>query len=159
MLNLKQSTGYFSCSKCEIKGESVKYGNGNHLIFRYSDQLVLRDRENYQNSLDSLTKGVLGKCILSDLKYYHPILCTKIDVMHSVFLGVVKNFLFYWFNSKVTNRYSLKNNLSNLSIKMNKIKPPNLISQAPRALEDFKIWRAHEFMNFILFFALPIFYE
>ncbi len=37
MLNMKSATGYFGCTQCEIEGTSVKFKNGNHLIFKYND--------------------------------------------------------------------------------------------------------------------------
>ncbi len=40
---------------------------------------------------------------------------------------------------------------------MSKCKPPQYVQQSPRNLKDFKKWRAHEFMNFMLYFAIPIF--
>ena len=36
--------------------------------------------------------------------------------------------------------------------------PPQYIPHAPRKFNDFKIWRAHEYMHFILHFAIPVFY-
>lgn len=44
-----------------------------------------------------------------------------------------------------------------LNIKLLSCKPPGYISQAPRSFETFHNWRAHEYMNFYLFFAIPVF--
>jgi hypothetical protein len=50
-----------------------------------------------------------------------------------------------------------KPKLNELNKKLSEMKPPNFIQQAPRKLEDYKNWRSHEFMNFFLFYALPLF--
>ena len=61
--------------------------------------------------------------------------------MHSVFLGVVKNLFYYLFEAASSNCYSLKNKLDNLNKKLSTTKPPNLVQQAPRKLEEYKKWR------------------
>ena len=33
ILNIKQSNGHFGCLKCYKEGQSVKYGNGSHIIY------------------------------------------------------------------------------------------------------------------------------
>ena len=155
MLNMKSSTGYFGCSKCEIEGESVQYNNGHHIVFKHGIH-ILRNESNYQENLMNLEKGVLGECVLSKLRFYHPITSNQIDVMHSIFLGVCKLFFSYWFCSSLKSNYCLKNQLDILNDKLLSIKPPNFVSQAPRRLEDFKNWMAHEFLNFFLFFSIPL---
>jgi hypothetical protein len=44
-----------------------------------------------------------------------------------------------------------------LNLNLSKCIPPQYVQQAPRNLNDYKKWRAHEFMNFMLYFAIPIF--
>ncbi len=42
-------------------------------------------------------------------------------------------------------------------LRLLRCRPPNYIQYAPRSLDEYKNWRSHEFMNFILFFAVPVF--
>ena len=101
--------------------------------------------------------GIKGECIFNNFKYYHPMLSTNIDVMHSIFLGIVKDLFYYWFEHPTASRYSLKNHLVELNERIFRCRPPQYVTQAPRKLDDFNNWRAHEFMNFILYFAIPVF--
>jgi hypothetical protein len=163
LLNMKLASSYYGCLKCDIKGESVVYGNGKHIIFNNNIISIDRTKENYQinvrtsNQTKKPSKGVKGRCLLSVLKYFEPIRCTNIDLMHSIYLGVCKMLFFYWFFAPMANKYSLKTKLNELNKKLSEMKPPNFIQQAPRKLEDYKNWRSHEFMNFFLFYALPLF--
>lgn len=79
--------------------------------------------------------------------------------MHTVFLGLVKDLFTYWFEHPLSSKYSLRNHLDELNDRLFKCKPPQYVQQAPRKLNDFNNWRAHEFMNFIIYFAIPIFYK
>ena len=163
ILNMKLASSYYGCLKCDIKGESVVYGNGKHIIFNNNRISADRTKENYQrnvitsNQYKKPSKGIKGRCLLSVLKYFEPIRCTNIDLMHSIYLGVCKMLFFYWFVAPMSNKFSLKSKLNELNKKLSEMKPPNFIQQAPRKLEDYKNWRSHEFMNFFLFFALPLF--
>ena len=79
--------------------------------------------------------------------------------MHSILLGVVKQLFYYWFSKPSSEKYSLINKMDRLEERMNRIRPPQFIQQAPRSLLDYKIWRAHEFLNFLMYFSIPTFYE
>ena len=34
ILKTKSASSYYGCIKCEIKGENVSYGHGNHRVFK-----------------------------------------------------------------------------------------------------------------------------
>jgi hypothetical protein len=121
MLNMKGSTGYFGCTQCEIEGESIQFQNGNHLIFKYTSKANLRTEQSYKDSLANLNNGVLGECILSKLRFYHPIKSNQIDVMHSICLGICKLFFVYWFNSCLVKSYCLKNHMDQKSKMVEKL--------------------------------------
>ena len=82
---------------------------------------------------------------------------TNIDLMHSVLLGFVKKIFIYWFDHPLNNAYSLKLKINLINEKLLSCTPQSYIPQAPRRIEDFHKWRAHEFLNFILYFAIPVF--
>ncbi len=128
-------------------------------MFPYKQAISLRSRENYETDLTKRTNGIKGPCFLNKLSDYHPILSTNIDFMHTVCLGVVKLLFSYWFDSTREKKYCLKNKLTLLNKKLKECRPPSYVSYRPRLLEDYKIWRAHEFMHFIIYFAIPVFYE
>jgi hypothetical protein len=92
------------------------------------------------------TRGVKGDCVLSETEYFHPIINTNIDVMHSVFLGVVKTLFEYWFDRSHI-KYSLKKKLRPLTqifLKLN-----HHLSFVLR-LEQFMIGETGELKNFFI---------
>lgn len=104
------------------------------------------------------TVGVKGWSILSHLSFYRPITSTCIDYMHSVLEGVIKNFFRYWILPKYSNsEFSLRNYISQIDKKLLKIKPPSFVPNAPRSIDEYNNWRAHEYLSFIFYYSLPIF--
>ena len=103
--------------------------------------------------------GVKGKCNLSHLKHYNPVSSTCIDYMHSILEGVVKNFFKFWFSSeyRISENFSLRKFIHIKDHKLLLIKPPSFVPNAPRSLGTWKQWRAHEFLAFILYYAIPVF--
>lgn len=91
------------------------------------------------------------------MKYFHPIENTCIDIMHSTYHGVIKELCLYWF--ELEGEFSLKSRFNEIDKRLIQIKPPNFIQTAPRSVSDYNIWRAHEYMNFILYYAFIVFYE
>ena len=163
MLMMINSTGYFGCLKCLHPGESVPYGEGFHIIYDPKNNFPKRNARIYTNDLlkallEAKTyNGIKNKCILSRLKFFKPIESTNIDSMHTIWLGFCKLHFQYLFGHKSTHNYSLKSNLVELNQRLLACKPPSFVTQAPRSLNTFHNWRAHEFMNFYLFFAIPTF--
>ena len=51
ILNMKSASSFFGCTKCRQKGKSNLYGNGQHVIFPYEDNVELRSKENYKVNL------------------------------------------------------------------------------------------------------------
>jgi hypothetical protein len=162
VLNMVQSNGKFGCLKCLQSGITVPYKKGHHHIYPFEPDLIdkpLRTPNNYNEDLTNKKNGVKGPCCLFYLRFYHPIFSTNIDVMHSILLGVVKQLFGYWFSKPSSENYSLINKTAELEERMSRIRPPQFIQQAPRRLLDYKLWRAHEFLNFLLYFSIPTFYE
>ncbi|CAF0975863.1 unnamed protein product [Brachionus calyciflorus] len=112
-------------------------------------KIVVQTREKFN--------GIKGKCPLDGLKYFNPVINTNIDGMHSIFLGVVKTLFSYWFDSPSEKRYSLKDKMNMIEENLSKIKPPGFIKTAPRSIYDWKLWRAYEFMSFLMNYSLIVF--
>ncbi len=161
ILNILNSTGYNSCLKCYQPGRSVNYGHGSHLIFDYNESQSsnLRSHSNYLEYIQNIQNGVKGNSWLGQFEYYETINSTNIDIMHSVFLGVIKDLFSYWFSSNQNEKYSLKHKINEINQRISTIRPVQYIQQPPRSVEEYKNWRAHEFMNFMIFFSIPVFYK
>ena len=94
---------------------------------------------------------------MSYFQFYQPLNNTNIDTMHSVFYGVIKGLFNYWFEIKC--EASLIRKIDEIDQKLLTMKPTCSVPHAPRSIKHWKIWKAHEFLSFILYFSLPVFYE
>jgi hypothetical protein len=117
--------------------QSVKFGNGSHIIYR-NDDYPSRTKKSYKDDLDAALrqrtkkknhKGVKGNSVLSRLRFYVVVLCTNIDVMHSVLLGIIKLLFFYWFSAPASRSYSLRHLLDELNERLLACKPPDFVAQ------------------------------
>jgi hypothetical protein len=100
----------------------------------------------------------MGPSILNYLKYYHPTKNTNNDYMHSILYGVVKLLFKYWFDKSKKGPYSLRSKVKLIDAKLKRIRPPNFIPNHPRPIETtWHLWRCHEFLAFILYYALIVF--
>jgi len=136
--------------------------DGTVRLFTYSEDLKLkRTEENYQQDLnltienisnkvkDPEVRGVKGPCILSTLKYFHPIRSHCIDYMHTVLEGVMKNFFKYWFDSAFTKApLSLRKYMKEIDNRLSLIKPPKFVPSTPRSIHSYIFWSAHEYLSF-----------
>ena len=119
---------------------------------------VLRNHSLYQQHLQDKTFGVKGPCILSHLKYFKPIESTCIDHMHSLFEGVCKNYFKYWFSSKFSSEaFSLRKYQHVVDERLLSIRPPKFVASTPRSVLLSKLWHAHEYVSFFLYYSLPVF--
>ena len=84
---------------------------------------------------------------------------TCIDYMHSILLGVVKTFFKYWFDGDIRKPYSLKKYMQVIDTRLLKLRPPNYVSNVPRSIYGWNKWRAHEYLSFLLYYSLPVFYK
>jgi hypothetical protein len=127
---------------------------------RDNDSYV-QDCFNFSNKNDS--HGVRGETLLSKLKYFKPTECTNIDYMHSILEGVVKRFFKFWFEVTVREEdqfdFSLKKHMNEIDSRLLNIRIPSFIPTTPRSIRDYKNWRAKEFLSFLIYYSLPIFYD
>jgi hypothetical protein len=101
--------------------------------------------------------GVKGSCCLSYLKYFRPVQSTCIDYMHSLLEGVIKTFFKYWFSSECSSYpCSVRKYLKEIDSRLCKIRPPKFVPSTPRSIYSHNIWRAHEYLSFMLYYALPV---
>lgn len=139
--------------------------HGLHQVYPYSKNNPtgrIRSVDSYANDLALClstkrpVNGIKGECLLSKLRFFHPTKSTSIDIMHSVYLGIVKKLFVYWFEHK-SKPYSLVPFIPEINSRLSKIRPASFITQASRTIDTFNNWRDHEFMNFALYFAVTTF--
>lgn len=150
MLNIIQHSGYYSCSKCSIQGKYIFH----KVVFPEIDSKLrtdfsfrLRLDKNHHHSHD--TSSI--ECLLKDCVSNVPI-----DIMHCVYLGVVKQLIKLWV-IKRKKPYSLsQKNISALSDNLLRIgrQLPSEFQRYPRPLKYLKYFKATEFRQLSLY-TLP----
>ena len=95
---------------------------------------------------------------MSKLKSFCPIRSTCIDYMHSLCEGVIKNFFNYWFEAgDFLGEHSLQKYMQEIERRLLIIKPPKFVPYTPRSIYSHNLWYAHKYLEFILYYALPVF--
>lgn len=81
-----------------------------------------------------------------------------IDAMHCVFLGVVKQLVALWFNSKHSGqRWYCGSNIAKVDKRLLEIKPPSVISRVPRSIEHhLKFWKGKVHETFYQHFLVGV---
>jgi hypothetical protein len=159
LLNFMQFNGSYGCHYCEHPGISVIKGDGHVRVFPIAFPIPpLRDSKTTLlhavaaiNSGEKHIYGVKGFSILSLIPEFDLINGTIPDIMHCVFLGIVKQFLTIWLDS-TGKPYSFM--AKHFDEALRDIKLPDEILRMYRSYEKYgKSWKASELRNFLLFFS------
>lgn len=144
-LNVKGHTGFYSCTKCTIKGKYINsricFPNTSYSLRTY-ELFAINAYKNFQT----------GYFILNNVSEFLPISNTPLDYMHLICLGVVKKLILLWIKGPLSIRLSRRsiNRISNLLILLRNTTPSDFVRK-PRSLKDVKQWKAIEFRNFLLY--------
>ena len=73
---------------------------------------------------------------------------TTVDYMHCVLLGVCRQLLKLWFNSKNSKEvWYIGNQIEELDSRLLNIQPPNEMKRTPRSIEStLKYWKSNEYV-------------
>jgi hypothetical protein len=161
--NMKQFNGQYGCSYCLHEGKTVPKGRGFARVYTqefhdsFSERThngMLADAEAAVNT-NACVNGVKGHSILSVLSNFDMVRCFFPDYMHAVLLGVVRQFVFLWFDStQHLKPHYLGRNINEIDTILTSIKPPSEIKRMPRSIEQRKYWKASEWRNFLLFYSV-----
>ena len=138
-------------------------------VYKYDKDLVdepKRTSDSYVIDLSTAIstnkpyRGIKGKSALSSLSdFENPLGSTNIDYMHSLLYGVVGKLFDLWFSPEFSKEeFSLYHHIGEIDKKLVGIKPNKSIPYAPRSISQYKLWRAHEYLSFILYYSLYVFY-
>ena len=96
--------------------------------------------------------GIKGPSWLSTIPHYDLIRGTSIDYMHCVLLGVCKQVIKLWTQSKYHKelRY-IGNNTVDVNERLLAIKPPCEIQRTPRSFESLKYWKGKNICTYLLY--------
>lgn len=142
-LYIKGHGGYFSCTKCVIKG-----GYKNNRVFFNSTTEELRTDNNFL--LQIQPEHHHGTSILTDIPFFKPISHVPLDYMHLVCLGVMRKLIKIWLFGLYRLKRAQIDLLSSRLIGLRKYMACEF-SRLPRSLKEVKYWKATEYINFLLY--------
>jgi hypothetical protein len=47
--------------------------------------------------------------------------------------------------------------MEEINHRLMKIRPPSFVPNAPRQIHTWKLWKAHEYLAFLIYYSLPVF--
>jgi hypothetical protein len=158
--NLKQFNGEYGCSFCLNPGITVQKGHGHVRVYKATVESEERTNEGMLLHATQAVKddkcvfGVKGASILSLMPNFDLAKGFFPDYMHAVLLGVVRQFVYLWFDTASHSKpYYLGRSLTEIDKIIIALKPPSEIKRMPRSLTVRKYWKAAEWRNFLLFYS------
>lgn len=144
VLAVKSHTGFFSCTKCTIRGEwHVCFPEVNKNIPLRTDSEMANNKYmgEYQQEI----------CMLKEIDNFGLVSCVPIDYMHLVCLGVIRKLISLWLKHVFPRRIAQTfcKRVSRL-LKNVRSTVPSGFNRRPRCLKDYKQWKATEF-TFLLY--------
>lgn len=126
-------------------------------IYPFRNVLKLRNQISMKVQADSedidVKKGVKGHSIISILPQLDISTCIVPEYMHSVLLGVVKQFLNIWLNKK--GPWKINKHTDKIDSFLKNIKLPHKFGRYPRSLKNLHTFKATEFYNFLIYYSMP----
>lgn len=149
---IKGHSGYNGCERCVQKGLHV---NGKMTFPEFGARLrtdisfnEMRDSAHHTNvsPLKELNVGFVSQFVL--------------DYMHLVCLGIVRKIIYLWMKGPLRSRLSAQL-LSVISGSLSDLRQnlPREFARKPRALSEFKMWKATEFRQFLLYTGPVVLYD
>lgn len=154
VLQIKSPTGFFSCTKCFIKGQSSKP------IFFVGEEFEKRTDGSFRSRLQP--KHHLGVSVIEQLPSFDLIESVPLDYMHLVCLGVMKRMLAHQKYGFVFGKppYKLRSrDIQRLNIRLQRFSSfiPIEFSRRTRKITDCKRYKASEFRTFLLYVGPVVF--
>lgn len=162
-LNLLQYNGSYGCAKCKI--HVTRFQENKHIpVYKFQDELYLRTQKEtiefgklaVEKEVDHIF-GVKAVSVINEFESNY-IRSTFIDVMHCVYLGVVKSLLHLWFSSNfISCPWSLAGLVAIVDKLLCAMTPPEFITRLPRSIsKHLPYWKAHELKTWFYYYSLPI---
>lgn len=147
VLAVKNYTGFFSCTKCTIKGE----WDGRLCFPEVNENIPLRTDLKMANN-EYIGEYQQGVCLLKEIDNFGLVSCVPLDYMHLVCLGVMRKLISLWLKHVFSRRIATAF-CKQVSRLLKKIKStvPSEFNRRPRSLSDYKDWKATEFRTFLLY--------
>ncbi|CAF1347320.1 unnamed protein product [Rotaria sordida] len=179
LLNHKESTGFYGCIYCTIKGRSVEAGGTTIRSFAFNskEKIILRSNETYDkaitffgnnnklpNSDKVLSKeastaylqGLKGSCTLRQLSHFDVYKSFLCDTLHNLYLGATAKMLKLLLSKPssktgITDVMSVHNRIDIVAKTFNTMSYPSTTYRRPRDIRLFKKFKENELRIFLLF--------
>ena len=161
---INQYNGEYGCSWCLEKGNMIQKGRGYTRVYDTTDkpQCCRTHDLMFEHGVRSTehvnVKHVMGVQTLSplfNLQKFDMVKSFVPDYMHCVLLGIVRQFLSMWFDSKYHEQSWYIGTKSNIiDQRLLSIKPPCDIKRLPRSVKFAQMWKASECKNWLLHYSV-----
>lgn len=143
LLGIKGHGGYFSCTKCTVRGSTVSHKR----VFTDLD-CTARTHEDFINWTDSNYR--LRNTALIRIPEINFVNSIVLDPMHLIYLGVMRTMLTTWYQGDIPHKLSWQL-IKKISDFMEIQNLPEEFVRKPRALKYLLRWKATEFRSFLLY--------
>lgn len=158
MQGVMQFNAYYGCNWCLQKGERIagttRYPVEKNEPPERSEQEIMEDAETALQQ-DHSERGVKTVSPLLNLPHFDIVWGFVPDYMHSILLGVARQFLEMWMADAQCDFYIGKHQRT-IDERLTALAPPREVRRLPRATKERKWWKAKEFENWVLFYSLPV---
>jgi len=136
VLGVKSHTGFFSCTKCTIRGE----WDGCVCFPGVNENIPLRTDLKMANN-EYIGEYQQGECLLKEIDNFGLVSCVSLDYMHLVCLGVMRKLISLWLKHVFSRRIA-KTFCKQVSRLLKNVRStvPSEFNRRPRSLEDYKQW-------------------
>lgn len=157
---VKQYNSWEACNFCFQKGERTIKG----IRYTYEESIELRTHSEIIQDISKVNRypnksfrGIKGISPMIAFKNFDLANSFCVDYMHCVLLGVVKNLLNFWTDTRYKREpfYISKKKRDILNTRLLQIKIPTYISRRPRSLHNLKLFKSSEYRNLLLYY-LPV---
>lgn len=166
---IHQFNGAYGCGHCLNEGKTVPKGRGYARVYPPTDA-EKRTHSHVidcgQRAIENEVDHVCGVKTISPLVLLNPstgfdiVNSFPVDYMHCVLLGVTKQFLDLWFNSKYhESPWYIGTSQKYVDQRLLTIKPPSDIPRVPRSVKIAQRWKAAECRSWLLFYSGPVLYK
>lgn len=164
IINFQNHNSSIPCKTCETTGEQYQVIKKNKKTRkkRYLPVTEAKKRTHegiLQDALEAIrirepVKGVKGLSYICVLPLLDLSTCLVPELMHSLFLGVVKMFMVAWFTSN--DDWSLKKHILEINEIVNNIQVTPDTKRLPRKVDDCEKFKASEFYDWLLTYLIPV---
>ncbi|XP_071570621.1 uncharacterized protein [Temnothorax nylanderi] len=161
ILNMIRFNGFYGCNFCEHPTEGVdgyrRYTMSTCVPPNRTDTSIRCRMQNTLNGeiLPVMNMGIKGPSVLMNLEGFNLVDGIVPDYMHSVLLGVIRQYTEMILTSRGEEYYvGSPNQLAIINQRLTSIRPPTCITRLPRTLEERKCWKASEWRSWLLWYML-----